>query len=81
MRLEILEVQLTLHGILRDHLPRQAKGKTTLSLPEGATVADVLQQFKLKQSVSAAVSGVQVERGHVLHDGDDLQLFRMIGGG
>ena len=76
-----MEVQLTLHGILRDHLPRQAKGKTTLSLPEGATVADVLHQFKLKQSVSAAVSGVQVEPGHVLHDGDDLQLFRMIGGG
>ncbi|MBI1880235.1 MAG: MoaD/ThiS family protein [Chloroflexi bacterium] len=76
-----MEVQLTLHGILRDHLPRQAKGKTTLTLPEGATVADVLQQFKLNQSVSAAVGGVQVEPSQVLQDGDDLQLFRMIGGG
>jgi sulfur carrier protein ThiS len=76
-----LEVQLTLHGILRDHLPRQAKGKTTLTLPTGATVADVLQQFTLKQNVSAAVAGVQVEPSHVLQDGDDLQLFRIIGGG
>lgn len=76
-----MEVQLTLHGILRDHLPRQAKGKTTLTLPAGATVADVLQQFTLKQNVSAAVAGVQVEPTHVLQDGDDLQLFRMIGGG
>jgi sulfur carrier protein ThiS len=76
-----LEVQLTLHGILRDHLPRQAKGRTTLTLPAGATVAEVLQQFKLKSTVSAAVGGVQVEHTHVLQEGDDLQLFRMIGGG
>jgi sulfur carrier protein ThiS len=76
-----LEVQLTLHGILRDHLPRQAKGRTTLTLPAGATVAEVLQQFKLKSTVSAAVGGVQVEHSHVLQEGDDLQLFRMIGGG
>ena len=76
-----MEVKLTLHGILRDALPRQAKGKTTLTLSEGATVADVLQQFKLKQTVSAAVGGVQVEPSHILQDGDDLQIFRMIGGG
>ena len=76
-----MEVHLILHGILRDHLPRQAKGKTTLTLPEGATVADVLQKFGLKQTVSAAVGGLQVEHTHVLQDGDDLQLFRMIGGG
>lgn len=76
-----MEIQLTLHGILRDQLPRQAKGKTSLTLPAGATVADVLQQFNLKQSVSAAIGGVQVESSHVLQEGDDLQVFRMIGGG
>ena len=76
-----MEIQLTLHGILRDQLPRQAKGKTTLTLPPGATVADVLQQFKLKSTVQAAVGGVQVEHSQVLQEGDDLQLFRMIGGG
>lgn len=76
-----MEVHLTLHGILRDHLPRQAKGKTTLTLPPGARVADVLQQFKLSSTVSAAVGGAQVEHDHVLQDGDDLQLFRMLGGG
>ena len=76
-----MEIQLTLHGILRDQLPRQAKGKTVLTLPPGATVADVLQQFKLKSTVQAAVGGVQVEHSQVLQEGDDLQLFRMIGGG
>lgn len=76
-----MEVKITLHGILRDYLPRQAKGKTTLTLPEGATINDVLQQLKIRQTISAAVGGVQVETNHILQDGDDLQMFRMIGGG
>ncbi len=81
MGLIILEVKVTLHGILRDYLPRQAKGKMALTLPEGTTINDVLQQLNIKQTISAAVGGVQVETNHVLQDGDDLQMFRMIGGG
>ena len=76
-----MEISLTLHGILRDYLPRQAKGKTTLSLPPGTTVATVFEQLKIRQTVTAAVGGFQVENGYVLKDGDDLQMFRMIGGG
>ena len=76
-----MEVNLTLHGILRDYLPRQAKGKTTLTLPAGTTVAEVVDQLKIKQTITAAVDGVQIETGYVLIDGDNLQLFRMIGGG
>lgn len=76
-----MEIKLTLHGILRDYLPRQAKGKTTLNLPEGANINDIVQQLNLKHTVSAAVGGVQVENNYVLRDGDDLQLFRPIGGG
>ena len=76
-----MEVNLTLHGILRDYLPRQAKGKTTLTLPAGTTVAEVVDQLKIKQTITAAVEGVQVETGYVLKDGNDLQLSRMIGGG
>lgn len=76
-----MEVKLTLHGILRDYLPRQAKGKTSLALPAGATVAEVAAQLRIKQTITAAVNGVQVNPNYVLHDGDDLHLFRMIGGG
>ena len=76
-----MEVKLTLHGILRDYLPRQVKGKTSLTLPDGATIADVLQQLEIKQTVSAAINGIQVETSQVLQEGDDLQMFRMIGGG
>lgn len=72
---------MTLHGILRDFLPRKAKGKTTLSLPEGATIQDVVNQLKINRTVNSAVNGAQVELSHILQDGDDLQIFRPIAGG
>ncbi len=76
-----MNVHLTLHGILRDYLPRTAKGKTTLSLPDGATVEDVLKSLKINRIVNGSVNGVQVEPDRVLKDGDELQLFRPISGG
>ena len=76
-----MDVHVTLHGILRDYLPRAAKGKTTLTLLEGTTIDDLIKQFKIKQTVTAAIDGQQVESSHVLQEGDDVQMFRMIGGG
>jgi sulfur carrier protein ThiS len=76
-----MEIKLSLHGILRDYLPKQAKGQATLTLPDGATVADVVQQLKIKQNVSAVVNGVEVEQSHILQSGEELQLFRLIAGG
>ena len=76
-----MEIQLTLHGILRDYLPRKAKGKTTLDLPSGTTIDDIVQQLKIKQNVSAAVNGNEVENNHILQDGEELHLFRFIAGG
>lgn len=76
-----MEVKVTLHGLLRDFLPRQARGKTTLNLPAGATVADVMQALKIDRVVHAVVNGAQVEITHMLKDGSELQLFRPPGGG
>jgi len=76
-----MEVKITLHGILRDYLPRPARGQTVLSLPEGATVQDVIEQLRIKQNVSAAVGGVEVEQNHRLQEGEELHLFRLIAGG
>ena len=76
-----MEIQITLHGILRDYLPRKAKGKTTLDLPSGTTIADVVQQLKIKQNVSAAIDGDEIENSHILQDGEALHLFRLIAGG
>jgi sulfur carrier protein ThiS len=76
-----MEIQVTLHGILRDYLPGKAKGKTTLALTSGTTIGDIVQQLKIKQNVSAAVNGTEVENSHILQDGEELHLFRFISGG
>ncbi len=76
-----MEINLTLHGILRDYLPRKAKGKTNLTLPHETTIADIINQLNIKQTVSPAIDGLQVEPNHILQDGDHLHLFRIIAGG
>jgi sulfur carrier protein ThiS len=76
-----LEVSLTLKGVLRDRLPRQAKGKTTLTLPDGVTVADIIQQMEISQTVLVVVNGDHVETDCMLHNGDDVQLLPMVRGG
>ena len=76
-----MEIEITLHGILRDYLPRKAKGKTTLDLPTGTSIDDIVQQLEIKQNVSAAVNGNEVENNHILQDGEELHLFRFIAGG
>jgi sulfur carrier protein ThiS len=76
-----VDIKVTLHGILRDYLPRPAKGQTIVSLPAGTTVSEVVQRLQIKQNVSAAIAGVEVEQSQVLQEGDDLHLFRLIAGG
>ena len=76
-----MKINVALHGILRDHLPRAAKGKTTLMLSDGTTVAEAVRQLHITRSVSAAVNGEETELDHVLQNGDNLQLFQLIGGG
>ena len=76
-----MKVQLTLHGILRDYLPRKAKGRITLDLPAGTTIEHVVSQLSRKQNVSAAVDGAEVENDYVLQNGEELHLFRFIAGG
>lgn len=76
-----MEIKVTLHGILRDYLPRSAKGRTTLALTEGTTIAEVVQQLEIKQNVSAAIDGEEVETSHTLREGEAVDLFRLIAGG
>ncbi len=76
-----MQIHITLHGILRDALPPEARGRTALTLPAGATVADALLALQLKNTTTAAINGQQVPLDYILHDGDHLHLFRPIGGG
>ena len=77
-----MQVEVWLHGILRDHLPPEAKGRGTVTLPEGATLADLLARLGITRSVEAAVNEAhEADQGFVLHEGDAVTLFMVIGGG
>jgi thiamine biosynthesis protein ThiS len=71
-----------LHGILRDHLPPEAKGRATINLEDGTTVGDLITQLGIKRRVIIALNGNQKpEKTHILDDGDQVSIFTVIGGG
>jgi len=77
-----MNVTIRLHGLLRDKLPPENKGKTTLALPKGATAKDVLTHFNIDRIISIAVNDeVELEETHPLHDGDHVEIFRSGAGG
>jgi len=75
-------ISITLHSVLREKLPPEAKGSTVLDLEEGARVKDVIARLDLPEHVFFAVNE-QFERDpeRVLHDGDGLRFFRAGAGG
>ena len=77
-----MQVDVHLHGILRDHLPPEAKGRATINLDNGATVGDLLAQLDIKRRVIIALNGSQkTDKTHILQDGDQVSVFKVIGGG
>jgi thiamine biosynthesis protein ThiS len=79
---EILEIHLHLFSILRDKLPPELKGRTTIHLDEGATLKNLLTELGIKRRVAFSVNGDQ-ERDHTreLQDGDEVKIFTSVGGG
>lgn len=78
----MLTIHLRLHGRLRDALPPAQKGRTTLSLPPGATVADALAAVGLDDDVLIAIN--ETHESHITHllaDGDEVSLFLPAAGG
>ena len=77
-----MHVNVHLHGILRDHLPPEAKGRAKISLEDGATVGDLLTQLGIKRRVVFALNGEQEpDEAYSLQDGDHLSIYTIIGGG
>ena len=78
----MITIHVRLHGILRDKIPAEAKGRTTLSLPDGSTVAAVFEQFSLRSSVEVAINEEIVDNQDTpLQDGERLEFFRAAAGG
>jgi thiamine biosynthesis protein ThiS len=77
-----LQVNVHLHGILRDHFPSDAKGRATINIEDGATVGDLLTQLGIERRVIVAINGNQKSnKTDILQDGDEVSVFRVIGGG
>ena len=77
-----MKVNVHLHGILRDHLPADDKGRATIDLEDGASVDDLLAQLGIKRRVIISLHGNQkLDKTHILHDGDQVSIFTVIGGG
>lgn len=78
-----MKLSIRLHGILRDKLPPDKKGRACLTLPDGATVEDLLAHFDLQNNVvGVSVNDeLEIEATHPLRDGDHVEIFRVVGGG
>ena len=77
-----MQIKVVLFSIFRDKLPAESHGRTTLDLPEGSTIVDALERLEIKIHAIVTVNG-QIERDFnaILADGDEIQVFRPIGGG
>ena len=73
---------MQLFSILRDKLPPELKGRTTMHLNEGATLKDLLRELEITRKVAISVNDIQ-ETDHTrqLVDGDKVMIFSSVGGG
>jgi thiamine biosynthesis protein ThiS len=77
-----MQVDVHLYGILRDLLPPPARGRATVDLEAGASVADLLAQLGITRRVVVAVNDQpKVELAQMLKDGDRVVVYTMVGGG
>ena len=78
-----ISVRVSLFADLRRFLPRGEDGPQQLTLPAGATVADLLAAVGIP-AADEITAGLNCELAHLdtpLHDGDDLVLFSPMEGG
>lgn len=75
-------IHLTLYSLLRDLLPKDARGRADLDLPPASTLADLRARVGITGPAVFTVNG-QLERDetHPLRDGDHVSVFRPAGGG
>ena len=77
-----MHIHLQLFSILREKLPREARGETTLDLADGATVGDLLVRLDIRHNVVLSVNDIhEPDKSRLLADGDDIKIFSSVGGG
>jgi len=80
----VIHVRVLCFGVLKDWLGAPA---ATLELPEGATVADLLEQLRARpdaavlQGIAVSVNAEYATSANVLADGDEVGLLPPVSGG
>jgi sulfur carrier protein ThiS len=77
-----MQIKVVLLSTFRNLLPPETRGRTTLDMPDGSTIKDVLAKMEINIHALVSLNG-QIERDfeHLLKDGDEVKLFRPVGGG
>lgn len=78
------QVHVHLFSILREHLPPGGeRGRATVTLPEGATIADLITHLGITRRVHlVVVNGVREEnRQRLLQNSDYVKIFPTVVGG
>lgn len=77
-----MQVKVVLFSVFRDKLPPENRGRTTLEMPEGSSIQDALVALEIQIMAIVSLNG-KMERDFtiILQDGDEIQVFRPIGGG
>ena len=78
----MIMIRVRLHGALRDKLPSEEKGRTILTLPDGAQATTILEQLSLNRRIAVAVNDEIIDDWNIaLKDGDQVEIFRPAAGG
>jgi sulfur carrier protein ThiS len=71
-----MKIQVILHSYLKEKLPVEAKGRTTLDLPEGTKIKDIVTRLNLPVEALCAVNGqIEHDLNCLLSDGDELRFL------
>lgn len=77
-----MQIKVALFSVFREILPHENRGRTVLELPESSTLDDLLKKLEIKITAVCSVNGKLVyDLTTPLKDGDEVQIFRPIGGG
>jgi molybdopterin converting factor small subunit len=84
-----MRIQVKLFANLRDRLPREARGRTEIDLPEPATLAQLIDRFDIPDALAqmVLVNGTRVGRQRSVWEeyrlaaDDEVCIFPPVAGG
>lgn len=77
-----MRIHVILYSYLREKMPAESNGHAELELPDGSPAAAIFEQLGLPRQVAWAVNGVaRRDFDWILHDGDEVRVFRPGAGG